>query len=111
VREVCSPDAPDADRALTEYEVLSVANGHTLVKARPVTGRTHQLRVHFASLGHPIVGDDLYGTPSPMIPRHALHAATLTFPHPATGEEMTVCAPLQADMRALIETLFPGKEY
>ena len=106
VREVCSPDAPDADPACTEYTVLLAKNGHTLVQARPITGRTHQLRVHFASLGHPITGDDLYGTPCDLIGRHALHAATLTFPHPATQESMTLTAPLAPDMKELIEGLF-----
>jgi len=110
VREVCAPDAPDADAALTEYTVLNVQNGHTLVIAQPITGRTHQLRVHFASIGHPIVGDDLYGTPSDLIPRHALHASELHFPHPVTGTEMTVRAPMAPDMQALIERLFERKE-
>ncbi|MBQ9784828.1 MAG: RluA family pseudouridine synthase [Clostridia bacterium] len=107
LREVCTPDAPDADPARTLYTVLAVENGHTLVSASPVTGRTHQLRVHFASIGHPITGDDLYGTPTPLIPRHALHARTLSFPHPTTGERMTLNAPLAPDMDALIHTLFP----
>ena len=107
LREVCSPDAPDADTALTEYRVLASQNGHTLVQASPITGRTHQLRVHFASLGHPITGDDLYGTPSPHISRHALHARTLTFPHPTTGERMTFTAPLPADLLRLTELYFP----
>ena len=106
VREVCPPDAPDADRALTKYRVLAVANGHTLVEAQPITGRTHQLRVHFASLGHPITGDDLYGTPTPLIGRHALHAIQLTFPHPTTQEVMTVKAPPTRDFAILLETLF-----
>ena len=106
VREVCSPDAPDADTALTEFTRLAVGNGHTLVEARPITGRTHQLRVHFASIGHPITGDDLYGAPSPHIARHALHASTLTFPHPATGAEMTVTAPVPTDFKALLHLYF-----
>ncbi len=106
VREVCATDAPDADNAKTVYEVLMRSNGHTLVKASPITGRTHQLRVHFAHLGHPIVGDDLYGTPSPYISRQALHALTLTFPHPATGERMTLCAPPCEDFTALAEVFF-----
>ena len=107
VREVCPPDAPDADAACTEYTVLQAQNGHTLVEARPITGRTHQLRVHFASLGHPITGDDLYGTPSPLIDRHALHAYSLAFPHPATEREMLLRAPLAEDMDRLIHQLFP----
>ncbi len=108
VREVCSPDAPDADPARTEYTVLARKNGHTLVSASPITGRTHQLRVHFASVGHPICGDDLYGTPSPLIARQALHAYTLTFPHPKTGDRMTLTAPLPEDLRMLLDTYFPS---
>jgi 23S rRNA pseudouridine1911/1915/1917 synthase len=107
VREVCPPDAPDADAARTEFEVLATENGHTLVKARPITGRTHQLRVHFAHLGHPITGDDLYGTPTDHIPRHALHARSITFPHPATGKQMTLSAPLPSDLATLVKALFP----
>jgi len=108
LREICDPSAPDAAPSLTEYRVLATANGHTLVEAHPLTGRTHQLRVHFASVGHPITGDDLYGTPSPEIGRHALHAYTLAFPHPKTQERMMLTAPLPADMRHLIETYFHG---
>ena len=107
VREVCSPDAPDADPATTEFEVLARENGHTLVLAHPITGRTHQLRVHFAHIGHPITGDDLYGTPSTKIPRHALHAHKLEFPHPTRGERMSLTAPLPEDMNALISICFP----
>ena len=107
VREVCSPDAPDAAPSVTRYRVLAVQNGHTLVEAFPLTGRTHQLRVHFAHLGHPITGDDLYGTPSDQIGRHALHARTLTFPLPSTGEPLTVTAPLTRDFAALLKHCFP----
>ncbi len=108
VREVCSPDAPDADAACTEYRVLAVENGHSLVLVRPLTGRTHQIRVHFAHAGHPLVGDDLYGTPSPLIGRHALHAYGLSFPHPMHGERMEFSAPLCADMQKLIAKCFPN---
>lgn len=110
VREVCSPDAPDAAPSRTEYTVLAVGSGHTLVSARPVTGRTHQLRVHFAHLGYPITGDDLYGTSSPWIPRHALHARTLSFPHPSTGEPLELTAPLPEDLCTLINRFFPDTE-
>ena len=108
VREICPPDAPDADAARTEYRVLLRGEGHTLVEAHPITGRTHQLRVHFASLGHPITGDDLYGTPSPLIPRHALHAAALVFPRPSDGEELCVRAPIPADLAHLLTVCFPA---
>lgn len=107
VREVCSPNSPDADSAVTEYRVLAIQNGHTLVEARPITGRTHQLRVHFAYVGHPITGDDLYGIPSPLIARHALHARTLTFPHPTSRLEMEITAPLASDFSNLLHICFP----
>ncbi len=107
VREVCSPDAPDADASFTKYKVLCRGNGHTLVLAEPITGRTHQLRVHFAHLSHPITGDDLYGTPSPLIGRHALHAYALRFPHPVSGEMNTVIAPPSDDFLQLFNLLFP----
>ncbi len=105
LREVCSPDAPDADPSLTEYRVLARKNRHTLVLARPITGRTHQLRVHFAHIGHPITGDDLYGTPSPYITRHALHAHRLSFPHPTDGRRITVTAPPPSDFSELLRIL------
>ena len=105
LREVCSADTPDADAARTEYTVLATGNGHTLVKAHPITGRTHQLRVHFAHLGHPITGDDLYGVPSPYIARHALHARELSFPHPTDGRRVTVTAPLAEDFARVLQIL------
>ena len=107
VREVCSPIAPDADAAYTEYRVLATENGYSLVLVRPLTGRTHQIRVHFAHAGHPLVGDDLYGTPTPLIDRHALHAYQLSFPHPMKEERMTLSAPLCRDMLTLIQNYFP----
>lgn len=107
VREVCSPFALDADTAYTEYRVLAVENGYSLALVRPLTGRTHQIRVHFAHAGHPLVGDDLYGTQTPLIDRHALHAYELSFPHPISEEKMSLTAPLCGDMRKLIEICFP----
>ena len=107
VREVCSPTAPDADAACTEYRVLATEKGYSLVLVRPLTGRTHQIRVHFAYAKHPLVGDDLYGTVTPLIGRHALHAYQLTFPHPMSEESLTLTAPLCPDMKRLIEQCFP----
>jgi 23S rRNA pseudouridine1911/1915/1917 synthase len=107
LREVCPPDAPDADPSRTEYRVLAVENGHTLVEAHPITGRTHQLRVHFAYIGHPLTGDDLYGTPSDAIARHALHARTLAFPHPVTNEVLKITAPLADDFEVALRNFFP----
>lgn len=65
--------------ALTHYKVLEYFDNHSLVEVKPVTGRTHQIRVHFNAIGHPLVGDYLYGTPSKLIERHALHAHSLIF--------------------------------
>ena len=107
VREPCLPTAPDADCARTLYTVLAVQNGHTLVLCHPITGRTHQLRVHFASLGHPITGDDLYGRVNDRISRHALHAWKLRFVHPTTQRETELTAPLASDMAELVASLFP----
>ena len=80
--------------ALTKYRVLRRFGHFTLVEAMPQTGRTHQIRVHLASLGHPVVGDTTYGAPAklrlgeseePTLPRTFLHAAKLAFAHPLTG--------------------------
>ena len=83
---------------------------YTIVEAEPRTGRTHQLRVHFAHLGAPILGDDLYGTASEYIDRHALHSYSLTLPQPTTGETLEVRVPLPEDMQRVVEKLFPEKD-
>lgn len=98
VREVCSPDAPDADRAITYYKILKRTDECTEVEAFPQTGRTHQLRVHFASLGHPIIGDDLYGSSDQFIDRHALHAHALEFPSPDGKNIIHLSSPLPSDI-------------
>ena len=95
----------DGQRAVTEYEVLSVRTGRALVHLLPRTGRTHQLRVHMAHMGHPLVGDWLYGTEDKdLIGRPALHSYKLRFTHPLTGEVVEVTAPLPQDMMQLMET-------
>ena len=107
-REACAPDAPGAQRALTEYRTIASGAGHSVLLCIPHTGRTHQIRVQLASVGCPLAGDTLYGAPSAHIDRHALHALTTEFPHPADGRRMTVRAPLPADVRILIGALFPS---
>lgn len=74
----------------------------SLVRARLITGRTHQIRVHFAHYGHPVLGDRLYGSPSPMINRQALHASSLEFDHPANGRRMRFDASLPEDMLVIL---------
>ena len=93
----------DGKRAITDYEVLGEYDGYSLLKIHLLTGRTHQIRVHFASLGHPLLGDDLYGGPLGLMTRQALHAYTVRFAHPVTGKEMRFTAPVLEDMRKWME--------
>ena len=96
--------SPDGLPSRTEYEVLSYHGGLTLLRLAPLTGRTHQLRVHMASLGCPLAGDWLYGTEDKaLIARPALHSYTLWFTHPLTGEALHFTAPLPEDMERLIK--------
>jgi 23S rRNA pseudouridine1911/1915/1917 synthase len=119
----CQADALDAKSSKTNFEVIERFPRHTLVKARPRTGRLHQIRVHFATIGHPIVGDEFYGMRgalkpdrevprpgqpipppiSPYIGRQALHAAEISFAHPMTGDWQTFSATLPPDMERAIE--------
>lgn len=108
LRENC-PEGQGGDLALTRYQVLIKNEKYALVCAAPLTGRTHQLRVHFAGIGCPILGDDLYGVPSPLIGRHALHSCLLTFPRPADGDAVTVRSGLPEDMARAARLLF-GEE-
>lgn len=88
----------------TEYEVLQTTERFTLLRLRPETGRTHQLRVHMAYLGHPLTGDWLYGTEDKnLIARPALHSYELWFTQPVTGQELHFTAPIPQDMQRLLE--------
>ncbi len=101
--------------AMTEYHVLELfahqvgpaAGDFTLAEAEPQTGRTHQIRVHFASIGHAVVGDTVYGRRRPRLPvaRQFLHAARLGFRHPATGQRMDLEAPLPDDLKEVLRLL------
>lgn len=94
---------PDGQRAVTEYEVLSTGKGRSLLRLLPHTGRTHQLRVHMASVGHPLVGDWLYGTEDKsLIARPALHSYRLCFTHPLTEKNVKITAPLPQDFSDLL---------
>lgn len=90
--------------ARTDYRLLRVRSGLSLVTLMPWTGRTHQIRVHMAAIGCPLAGDWLYGTEDRgLIPRPALHAVRLAFTHPVTGEHLSFTAPLPGDMKLLLE--------
>ncbi len=103
-------------RAVTHYRTIERLPGASLVAVRLETGRTHQIRVHFAAAGHPVVGDRVYGRPereskggagrpAPGVPRQMLHARLLGFAHPRTGEPVRAESPLPADFRKTLEFL------
>ena len=93
---------PDGKIARTRYAVLSGYQGRSLVQLWPETGRTHQIRVHMAHIGHPLTGDFLYGTERhDLIARTALHASELAFPHPITGGQCEFSVPMPEDMQKL----------
>jgi 23S rRNA pseudouridine1911/1915/1917 synthase len=109
---------PGGREAVTEYHVLEQysrqtgpASGmYSLVQAEPKTGRTHQVRVHLASVGHAVVGDAVYGRRRTHLPlgRQFLHARHLGFQHPVTGQRLEVDAPLPADLAGVLELLRSG---
>jgi 23S rRNA pseudouridine1911/1915/1917 synthase len=111
--EKVAPNAPDAKHAILNYQVMQAFEGGTLVEFQPVTGRMHQIRVQAALHGHPLLGDELYGSTRPFGPAAellrdriiALHARRLTFLHPIRYEPITLTAPLPAAWTELGITL------
>ena len=91
---VCRPG--EGREAVTHWQLIDSQNGYSHITCRLETGRTHQIRVHMAHTGHPLLGDTVYGVkkPVPGLAGQCLHAAQLTFTHPATGERLTVDSPL-----------------
>ena len=96
-------DYVNGERAVTHYKVLERSRDTTLVSLRLETGRTHQIRVHMASMGHPLIGDFLYHPGDERMKRQALHAWHLTFTHPITKEEMNWEADIPEDMKRFWE--------
>jgi len=100
--------------SLTRYRVMKRFPHFTLLEAEPRTGRTHQIRVHLASIGHPVVGDTLYGAPAklrlaggeePTLPRTFLHAAALEFGHPLSGSPISLKAPIPPDLESFLSRI------
>jgi 23S rRNA pseudouridine1911/1915/1917 synthase len=97
--------ARNPKRAETFFQVQRTFKDTTLLEVKPITGRTHQIRVHLAAAGHPVVGDPFYGRKKEPreFPRIFLHAHTLSFVHPSTEERLTFASPLPPDLEAVIE--------
>ena len=93
------------DYAETHFEPLEYGENYTLMRIRLETGRTHQIRVHFASLGAPLYGDTMYGTADEDCFRQALHCESVSFIHPVTGEEMHLKAEMPKEMQTLLKRL------
>jgi 23S rRNA pseudouridine1911/1915/1917 synthase len=100
--------------ARTDWRAIARLDGYTLVELALHTGRTHQIRAHFSAIGHPVVGDTLYGAPRnlrvgkrtlPLLERNFLHAARIGFSHPSSGEWVEVRAPLPQDLRVYFDQL------
>ena len=106
IKRIISPDGQSAE---TVFETLRQANGRALVSLQLKTGRTHQIRVHMAHIGHPLTGDFLYGTEISEISRAALHSCFMEFDHPVTGRRMSFNCPLPHDMQELLEQAQPLK--
>ncbi|HTV54302.1 MAG TPA: RluA family pseudouridine synthase [Terriglobia bacterium] len=110
---------PRSREARTRYRVLRRYAGFTLLELKPETGRTHQIRVHLASVGHPVVGDALYGAPARLriagkeqstLPRTFLHASKLEFNHPRTGGSMVLNASPPQELEEFLHLLDPNRE-
>ena len=93
----------DGQPSITHYEVLREFNNYSLIKCVLETGRTHQIRVHMSAIGHPLIGDSLYGSTSNLINRQALHCYKLKFIHPITNKIIDFCSELPYDLKKLLK--------
>lgn len=95
----------DGQYAKTQYEVIKSGNGYSLVKFKLFTGRTHQIRVHMAYIGYPLVGDEMYGGDTSIIQTQALHCANVSFSHPVTEEFISVEAPYYDNLNRILKII------
>jgi 23S rRNA pseudouridine1911/1915/1917 synthase len=91
--------------ARTEYRVIRYIGDYSLLEIKPETGRTHQIRVHLAAIGFPVVGDATYGVPSPHVARQFLHAGKIKFQLPSTGEYVEFESPLPPDLEQALNDI------
>jgi 23S rRNA pseudouridine1911/1915/1917 synthase len=107
---ISAESSAQSREALTEIRLLSIYGSHSLVECRPLTGRTHQIRVHLAFAGHPIIGDKVYGRRKQMneLDRHFLHAAGLGFKRPSDGKKLDFNIPLPPELQSLLDSLQTG---
>jgi len=105
-RDYSDPRQPGDESAVTRWEAMAYSNGVSLLRIQLGTGRTHQIRAHFAHHGTPLLGDDYYGAPPREEPGHFLHCGEVRFVHPVTGAEMRFEAAIPGHMRAAAERLF-----
>lgn len=96
---------PEGQEAITHYLVIEALTGASLISLRLETGRTHQIRVHLQHVGHPLIGDTLYGSSSELINRQALHSYRFEFSHPRSRSLVALEAVLPADICFLLEQL------
>ncbi len=103
VRRIVDP--VNGQQAITHYRVIESASSASLVRLRLETGRTHQIRVHLSAIGHPIIGDFLYGREDPRLPgRFALHSTRIELNQPCTGERIIIDSPLPGELADLLKT-------
>ena len=99
---------PNGKSAFTSYKIEKVFSSSSLLRVKIATGRTHQIRVHMASIGHPLLGDRLYGTEESLslegFSRTALHAVSVQFPHPFSGQKIRIEAPLPENFETYLFT-------
>ena len=91
--------------ARTEYKVIKYLDDYTLVEAMPETGRTHQIRVHFAAIGHPVLADPVYGKKSPLLGRQFLHAHRLGFKLPSSGKFVEFTSELPPELQEVLSSV------
>jgi 23S rRNA pseudouridine1911/1915/1917 synthase len=104
-RKVAPASPHSGQKAVTDFRVLERYDNATLVEVSLNTGRTHQIRVQMASIGYPVAGDRIYGNKDSKFSRQALHAASLSFHHPVTGQKMEFTSELPKDLRKLVDRL------